>query len=87
MERAAFPLSHVQLPVHGKTGENEYITAIVDSDKTQPNVYGSRSRKKLAFCEALIGMAVEKAPVPSSTPVLFVVQVIGADRLVVLSQV
>jgi hypothetical protein len=49
--------------------------------------YGSLSRKKLAFCKALIGMAVEKPPVAFSAPVLFVVQVIGTDRLVVLSKV
>ena len=48
---------------------------------------GSRNRKKLAGVVALIGMAFENAPVPSSVPVLFVVQLIGADRLVVVSQV
>ena len=50
-------------------------------------IYGIRNRKKPALCRAFTGMAFEKAPVPSSVPVLFVVQVIGADRLVVLSQV
>jgi hypothetical protein len=33
------------------------------------------------------GMALEKFPLPSKFPVVFVVQVIGADRLVVVSQV
>ena len=52
-----------------------------------PTVHGSRNRKKLAGVVALTGMAFEKAPVPSNVPVLFVIQAIGADRLVVLSQV
>jgi hypothetical protein len=48
--------------------------------------HGIRNRKKLAGVTP-IGMEFEKAPVPSSVPALFVVQMIGADRLVVLSQV
>jgi hypothetical protein len=50
-------------------------------------VYGIRSLKKLPDWEALTGIAFEKAPVPSSVPVLFVVQTIGGDRLVAVSQV
>jgi hypothetical protein len=49
--------------------------------------HGIRNLKKLVGCEALIGMMFEKEPVPSSVPVLFVVQLTGGDRLVVLSQV
>ena len=49
--------------------------------------YGSLNFKKLAGCEASIGMTFEKAPVPSSVPVRLVVQLIGADRLVAISQV
>ena len=52
-----------------------------------PGLHGSLNRKKLAGCEALIGMAFEKAPAPSSVPALFVIQLIGGVRLVVTSQV
>jgi len=49
--------------------------------------HGIRSRKKLARVLALIGMAFDNIPAPSSVPVVFVVQLIGADRFVVLSHV
>ena len=42
---------------------------------------------KVAGCETLIGMAFENAPVPFSVPVRFVVQMIGADKLVAVSKV
>src|SRR6267142_1835 len=49
---------------------------------------GIRSRKNLAGWATSIGMAFEKAPAPSSTPVVFVVQTIGDDdRLVAVSKV
>ena len=49
--------------------------------------HGIRNLKKLAFCNGLIGMAFENEPVASNVPVLFVVQMIGTDRLVVVSHV
>ena len=49
--------------------------------------HGKRRRKKLAGVVARIGIIFEKAPVPSKVPVIFVVQVIGGDRFVVVSQV
>jgi hypothetical protein len=36
---------------------------------------------------ALIGTAFEKSPEPSSVPVLFVVQLTGTDKFVVVSHV
>jgi hypothetical protein len=48
---------------------------------------GIRNLKKPGGSEALIGRAFEKAPVPSSVPVLFVSQWIGVERLVVVSQI
>ena len=58
------------------------------SDTTQLTMlftYGIRSRKKQAG--TLIGKLFEKAPVPSNAPVVFVVQWIGDDKFVVVSQV
>jgi hypothetical protein len=49
--------------------------------------HGCLNLKKLAGGDGVIGMAFEKAPVPSSVPTLFVFQPTGNDRLVVTSQV
>ena len=49
--------------------------------------HGIRNLKKLAAGEELIGIEFEKEPVPSNAPVLFVVQLIGAVKLVVTRQV
>jgi hypothetical protein len=46
-----------------------------------------RNRKKLSGTNALTGMELEKEPVASSVPVLFVIQRTGGVRFVVLSQV
>ncbi len=65
-------------------GDERNPRAVINHPKPQ----GSRNRKKLAGGVAVTGMAYEKYPVPSSVPVLFVVQlVIGNAKLVVVSQV
>jgi len=52
-----------------------------------PLSYGIRNRKKLAELE-LTGTTVEKAPVPSVTPFVLIVQLaIGVSRLVVVNTV
>ncbi len=50
--------------------------------------YGVRKRKNFAGVERLLGMALEKFPLPSKLPVVFVTQsAIGVLRLVEVSQV
>ena len=49
--------------------------------------HGRRNRKKRSGWTGSIGMALEKEPVSSSVPVLFVFQTTGGVRLVALSQV
>ena len=54
---------------------------------TADRFHGISNLKKAADWLALIGREFEKAPVPSSVPVLFVVHCTGGARLVVASQV
>ena len=49
--------------------------------------YGVRIRKNVAGVDVLTGMALEKFPLPSKFPVVFVVHMIGGVRLVVVSKV
>ena len=56
--------------------------------QTLRRLHGRRIRKKLFGGLAVVGIAFEKPPEESKVPELFVVQLlIGADRLVVVSQV
>src|ERR1019366_1639640 len=55
---------------------------------TSTSDHGIRNLKKLSAWVALIGIALEKAPVPSSVPPALTVQLPnGSDKFVVVSQV
>ena len=50
------------------------------------NTYGIRTQKKRAGPDP-IGTEFEKAPAPFNVPVLFVVQLMGGNKFVVVSKV